>query len=427
MIISPHFPPVNAADMHRVRQSVPYFLNYGWEPTIIAVNPKYVEAPQDGLLVKSIPHNTRIIWVNALPSKYTRKVGLGSLALRSILFYWFTVNKLLKRERFDLIYFSTTQFPIPILGYYWKKKFNIPYIIDMQDPWHSDYYLSKPKYERPPKFWFSYYLNKFTESIAMKSVNGIIAVSANYHKELRLCYPNIHENYCKTITFGAYPLDIEIANKINMINPAIRIDEKKINIVYVGAVGTIMQNTITALTKAVKISATQHGQTMDKCKFHFIGTSYASNDSYTVMPFAKKEDVADYFFEHPGRIPYFEALNIISRADIVLMVGSDNPNYTASKLYPYVLAKKPLLAIFHEQSSVVSIIRHLNCGEVITFSNVTDIDTLAQNISLKINELILKIPFTPDTNWKNFEEYTAETKTKQQVGIFNAVIGPSFE
>jgi hypothetical protein len=40
-----------------------------------------------------------------------------------------------------------------------------------------------------------------------------------------------------------------------------------------------------------------------------------------------------------------------------MLLGSSERHYTASKLYPALLAKRPILALFHEQSSVVSILR----------------------------------------------------------------------
>src|SRR5690606_16191048 len=111
----------------------------------------------------------------------------------------------------DLVYFSTTQFPVCILGAYWKRKFGIPYVIDMQDPWHSEYYQNKPKNEQPPKYWFSYRLNKWLEPIAIKQVDGLIAVSEQYIKDLQQRYNLNIPN--KTITFGYSEIDLNISQQ----------------------------------------------------------------------------------------------------------------------------------------------------------------------------------------------------------------------
>ncbi|MEL6163125.1 MAG: hypothetical protein AAFR37_04960 [Cyanobacteria bacterium J06628_3] len=55
LIISPHFPPINAPDHQRVRMSLPYFKEFGWEAHVIAVQPDCVEGVRDTLLTKTVP------------------------------------------------------------------------------------------------------------------------------------------------------------------------------------------------------------------------------------------------------------------------------------------------------------------------------------------------------------------------------------
>ena len=69
--------------------------------------------------------------------------------------------------RVDLLFYYSISGMI--LESYWKKKFGIPFIIDMQYPWDSEYYQDKPKSERPKKHWFSYRLNKLLEKLDPKS------------------------------------------------------------------------------------------------------------------------------------------------------------------------------------------------------------------------------------------------------------------
>jgi hypothetical protein len=66
--------------------------------------------------------------------------------------------------------------------------------------------------------------------------------------------------------------------------------------------------------------------------------------------------VGDAVTEVTGRIDYLDALAVLTRASGVLLLGSSEPHYTASKLFPAMLARVPILALFHEASSVVSIL-----------------------------------------------------------------------
>jgi len=43
LIVSPHFPPINAPDMQRVRMSLPYYRRCGWDPEVLTVDERWQE------------------------------------------------------------------------------------------------------------------------------------------------------------------------------------------------------------------------------------------------------------------------------------------------------------------------------------------------------------------------------------------------
>ncbi len=408
--------------MHRVRQSLPYYTELGWEPTVVCVNPTRVEAAQDELLLQSIPSQVRVIRVGAFSTRITRKFGLGSLGLRSLWFYWRRVNQLLQTEKFDLIFFSTTQFPVLVLGNYWRKRFGVPYVIDMQDPWHSDYYLNKPKAEQPPKYWFSYRLNKYLEPIAMRRVDAIIAVSVSYHQTLCQRYPQINPKRCYTITFGAFEKDFDLAQLVE--TPKIPINANEKSIVYVGRGGYDMQKALSIVFKAFSLSLVREEKKFAPYKFFFLGTSYAPGElgEKTILPLAQELGIAEHVEEQPQRIPYFQALRLLQNADLLLITGSDDPQYTASKIYPYVLAKRPILAVFHEQSSAAAILEQLNCGIVYTFATDSDTTKAAEQFYTQWSQLLNRALLSPNINQGAFAPHLARAKTQEQVAVFNQLM-----
>lgn len=423
LIISPHFPPVNAADMHRVRQTLPYLAQEGWQATVVASDPASVETDQDPLLLETVPNNINIIHVPAFSTTWTRKLGLGSLALRSLYFYWNTVNALLKKGGIDLVYFSTTQFPLLILGNYWKKRFGVPYIIDMQDPWHSDYYQNKPKIEQPPKYWFSYRLNKWLEPIAMKRVDALIAVSGAYIDTLRARYPHLQDVPGHTLTFGAFERDFEVLENQNVVQTLVKQTPGTINMVYIGRAGHDMRPALSLLFEAIKLGLQEHPDVFGPLHLFFIGTSYArqGQGQKTVEPLAKSYGLTNRITEVTNRVPYFTALKLIRDADVLLITGSDDPQYTASKIYPYILARKPMLALFHHQSSAVQVLKETRSAEVVTFGEKPS-EFGVEDLVKKLYNLLKKLPFTPETDWNAFKPHTAEAKTKAQVAIFESVL-----
>ena len=141
LIVSPHFPPVNAPDMQRIRLALPYLRALGWEPVVLAVAPDLVEGGVlEPLLEQTYPADIRVIRVRGIPQRATRLVGVGSLWLRCGRALRAAGDRLLRGERFDLVFFSTTQFDAFTLGPRWKAMFGLPYILDYQDPWINNYY-----------------------------------------------------------------------------------------------------------------------------------------------------------------------------------------------------------------------------------------------------------------------------------------------
>jgi hypothetical protein len=404
--------------MQRVRMSLPYFKDFGWEAEVVTIDPQYADIVKDELLLQSVPLHIKIHTVKAFSKKWTSKMGLGSIALRSLWFYKQKVNHILKAQKFDLIYFSTTQFPVLTLGAYWKNRFKIPYVIDMQDPWHSDYYRNKPKEQRPPKYWLSYRLNKYLEPIAIKQAGGLVSVSANYIEDLKNRYPQIKDIPGAVITFGAFDPDIKIAadNKSSfnqLLNPAFK------NIVYVGRGGMDMHKAIVPVFEALQKALKDQPEIFSKLKFYFIGTSYAATGKgiATIRPLAKKYDVQNNVIEITDRISYYHTLATLQQADGLFVPGSDDPKYSASKIYPYLLIKKPLLTIFNKNSSAINILQEYGVEHNYNY----DMPGLDQLI-LQFFTTVIEGNNTTDYNPAAFEKYSAQKMAQRQTELFNKTI-----
>lgn len=427
LIVTPHFPPINAPDHQRVRMSLPYFKEFGWEPHILTVKPEFVIGVNDPLLVKTIPSHTSVTYAQALPFQKTKLIGIGSLGLRCFPFLLKTGNQLLKQNKFDLIYFSTTVFIVMALGRIWHDKFNIPYVLDFQDPWLSDYYEKSGV--TPPggkfKYKFSQLQAKILEPVAMSKVSHIVSVSPEYPNSLRQRYPYLKPEQFTVLPFGAPEVDFEQLPNLNIHNRIFNSQDGNRHWVYVGVVGNIMSLALRILFLGIQSHRRQNPETWQSVKLHFVGTSYATDNRSvkTVEPMAREFGVDDLVEEYTQRIPYFEALQTLVDSDGVLLIGSDDPSYTASKLYPCVLARKPILAIFHEKSSVVNILKQCQGGECVTFNSTIQPQNLLEDILKKLNWLIsLPKAYEPQTDWSAFKPYTAREMTRKQCHIFHNIL-----
>lgn len=411
--------------MHRVRQALPYLDQLGWHPVVITVDEAFIESySNDPLLLHTIPANTEIHKVKAFATKFTRKVGLGSLSMRS---YWHIRkkgNELLKKNAFDLVYFSTTAFHVMALGPYWKKKFNVPFIVDIQDPWRNDFYLDKPADERPPKFLIAYNIDKYLEAYTIPSADGIISVSKGYCDTFRQRYPAVTEKKCRVITFGVADMDVEVMRKYVTGCSTVSLKPGKTNIVYVGRGGYDMSFAASVLFKAFNKGLAAGDAAFENIHFWFIGTSYAPQGTgkKTILPVAEENNVAAYVTEITDRVPYFETLFLLDKADIVFIPGSVDTNYTASKIYPYILLQKKMLAIFNTNSSVVNMLQSLKVGELVVFDHTLhDAGAYTEECYAKLCKLLDK-GYAPPLPGSLFDLHKAGHKTKEQVDFFNEVI-----
>lgn len=399
--------------------SLPFYKDFDWEVEVVCVAEEYTDAVFDYLLNESVPKNIKIHRIKALEKRWTYKFGLGSIALRSLWFYKRFVNRLLTKEKFDLVFFSTTQFPVCILGPYWKKKFNVPYIIDMQDPWFTNYYEDKPRHKRPKKYWFSYRLDKYLEPVAMKDVCGLISVSDAYLDDLVFRYPFLEHIPKATITFGGFKKDLEIAeankNKLRLAfdnNPDFK------HIVYVGRGGFDMQRAVSILLKGFKEVLNRDKSLFKKLRFHFIGTSYAplGSGQTTLLNVAKRLNLGFYVTEQTDRISFYDSLYNLQNADALFIPGHEKPAYTASKMYPYIMTEKPILSIFNMESSAAKSLLDCKAGYV---ADILDFKKSIETVKCFLEAVAKGNMPAPSIDWTEFEQYRARATTKKQCEVFD--------
>jgi hypothetical protein len=424
LIVSPHFPPINAPDHHRVRMSLPHFEEFGWQPTVLSVKPDYVEGIRDPMLRQMVPDSVSVVGTKALNLRQARRFGLGNLGLRAIPYLRRAGTRIIEREQINLVYFSTTVFPSISLGPMWRRRTGVPFVLDFQDPWLSDYYETAAS--DPPGGKFKYGVSRkiaqALEPRAMRHMSHAISVSPAYPQMLLARYPWLNPSQFTVLPFGAAETDFESVAAFDLKQGVFNPNDGKRHWVYVGRGGKDMAKALRILFLTVKQERERRPESFRSVKMHFVGTDYAPAERAvkTVEPIARECGVADLVEEQTERIPYFKALKILMDSDAILLFGSDDPGYTASKLYPCILARKPVLAVFHEQSTVVEILRRCNAGRSVTFSNANHTaHTLGQAASHLHWLLSLPKGYEPETDWEEFRPYTAREMTRRQCEIFD--------
>ena len=385
---------------------------------MLKVADAYTEQECEPLLLETLPSDLEVFESGALSARWTRKFGLGSLGLRSMYFLYWQARKIIEQQSIDLLFFSTTVFPAIAVGRILHKQFGIPFVVDMQDPWRNDYYLSAPKENRQSKFWFDYRLQAYLEAWTMPYCSGLIAVSSAYIEELNERYPQLQGRPSATIPFSFLPRDVEIAKRL----PPFKFEPGTINVAYVGRGGGDLRPALNIIFQGLKLLLDEDPDLATKLKFHFLGTSYAPKGQgrKTIQPVAEDCGVADLVVEQTDRMSYFEVLTVLAAADILLIPGSEDARYTASKLYPYLQADKPLLAVVHEASGMVQALSSVGLNSL-TFSVSEPNPGIASEFAVRLRRSLNNPLELSHYDREAFKAFESEAMTKRMCSLFNEV------
>lgn len=428
LLVSPHFPPTNAPDMHRVRIALPYFREFGWDPEVIAVQPEQVLAPRDPFLLATLPPDVPVHRVRAFSPAWGRIPGLGGLGYRCLPAVARQVQRLLDADsRPTLVYFSTTQFAVHAAIPRLAAQPRVKVVMDYQDPWVSHYYRQHPTV-RPPggrlKFALDQFLARRMQARVLPRTAGCTSVSPRYPEELMAACPQFSPGHFLVLPFGGAPRDFEILRTLPPETAGacpFPIVPGSINWVYAGRGGADMARALGAFFGALK-EARQADPALARLRIHFLGTDYAAGARArpTVQPIAEAAGVGDLVTERPHRLAYGETLQALAAADAIIVPGSDDPGYTASKIYPCILARKPLLAIFREESSVAEVLRQTRAGVCVTFgANTPPADLQAAVRAAWFDHGAYGR--MPATDWAAFEPYTARAMTARLCAFFDRI------
>jgi len=426
LIISPHFPPVNAPDLQRVRMSLPHYRDMGWNPVVLTVAPEFQHALSEPELSATVPADIEIHSTRALPYHLARKAGVGNIALRAWWPLFTTGLALLKKQRFDLVFFSTTQFAALPMGPLWRKLTGTPYVIDIQDPWLTSFYFQAGA-RRPPGGWkyrFAHAQALLGEPRVYRRASGFISVSGRYFEELEKDYPWFSTKPRAVIPFGASRRDWALA----MAGPqSPRPDSRHLRIVYTGAAGPIMPDALRCLFAGLRCLLDRDPETARRLRFEFLGTSYAapSEARPSVRPLAEAEGLGEFIIEKPARLGHLECLRIQAAADVLLLLGSTDLAYSPSKIYPYFLSGKPVFTLAFRGSVLESIMGRLQCGTLVPLEKVSPPSETAEQIA-QVLSLLARSPQKIQAGERNEayfrDTYLSESLTGKQCQLFDEAL-----
>lgn len=418
LCIAPRFAPLNAADSHRLRLLLPYLTGQGCDVEVLTVDPAHLEGLKDSWLTERLPKH---IPIHTVTPWRLRGWGVKGLAQNSFGPLYSKGSELLSSGRFQLVFFSTTEFLLHGLGPLWRRKFGTPFCMDYQDPWVSDYYHLNP-HAPPPggrlKYGLSLRLHKMVERTVAPQCSGFLAVSESYLQALDSRYGRAVGLQPRRVAgFPAEPA--EFAEFLTRSQSAL-LPHKIWR--YIGRGGAIMGLSIKAFFRAWRIAIDTGLIESNAIRFEAIGTNYQPDSTErSFLPLASEFELSECVSEQPERVAYSNTLDLLAQSDALIVFGSDDSGYTASKIYSYVLARKPLLVILHRDSNAIKFLRSVGAAVCVTFDACTSEESLSREIVKSWFSQGCTPAIIP-MNDEAFETYTAASQSAMLANWFRAVL-----
>ena len=422
LIVAPSYVPSSYPPTHRVRFFARHLAEFGWEPEIVSVEAEDMGEPADPDIARLAPDWVPVTRSGALPLALTRLVGLGDLGYRSLLPMRRVLDRVVERRRPDLVFIPGPPWPAFLQGPYLRRKYGIPYVIDYIDPWVSAMGADGRWWTKA--FWFRQLALKL-EPRVVREASHFVAVSDGTNDGVRERYPWLPAERFTGIPYGFEAADFDALHAAPRANPYWNPADGLAHLVYVGAMLPNGFETLRALFQGVLLLRERSPALFDRIRLHFFGTTYDPTATEgRVVPVAREMGLAAQVSEHPRRVPYLDALNILCSSDAILGLGSTERHYTASKIFPNILARRPMLAIYHEASTVCDIVRTARAGELVTYSDDVRAERHVADIAVALERVLTPGSYDPaQVRWDHFEEYSATNMTRQLAAVFDSVIG----
>ncbi len=416
LIITYYWPPAGGSGVQRWLKFVKYLQDFGIEPVVYTVdNANY--PINDESLNNEVPENIEIlkqsIWeptdVLFWKNKNNRKKDISNTSKGGFLSFIrgnffipdpkiFWVNKSVKylqkyldSNNVDVIISTGPPHSMHLIAEKLHQKNNIKWIADFRDPWTSLYYNDDFKQGD-----FARNKNRKLEISVLKNANCVLTVSNTLKNEFSKTAKRV-----EVITNG-------FDNEVLAVKPEIL--DKKFTISYIGLLPK--QSNPKALFKVLKKLSDADSSFKKDLKINFIGD---------ISDEVKQEVEANNLMENVsflGYVTHEKAIEYQKKAQVLLLLipnVKDSKGILTGKLFEYLTAKRPILAIGPEDGDLSEILKDTNAGVVLDYDN-------ENNMLLEIHKLYQQFKAgTLEVNSKNVEQFHRRALTKKLASIIKSI------
>jgi hypothetical protein len=261
------------------------------------------------------------------------------------------------------------------------------------------------------------------EPRALRGADFVTSVSDAQNAEMTMRYPWLDRSRMAAIPIGGDPDDFVALSASPQPDNANYLDAGFINLSYVGTFLPRAGALVRVLFRAIAQLRATEPALAARIRLNFVGTSNQPNDTTTlrVLPLAEAEGVCDLVREIPQRIPYLHALGVLARSDGLLLIGSEEPHYTASKIYPALMSGRPFISLFHHASSANQILAAAGGGCAFSFTSPEELAELVMPLANGLRRLATAPEAFGRVKPLSYAPYEARAIARRFADVFDLV------
>jgi hypothetical protein len=326
LLVTYHFPPSAASGAFRLLGFARHLPDCGWQPVVVAP-PSLPWEPVDPALAEGIPEEAIVERV-PYPSRAPRLVRKFAQNAVWLPYAWAACKRLVAEHRPDAVLTSGPPHCVHLVGRWLKQKFDLPWLADFRDPWISD--------GRMESFGWTEHLILRWERRVFAEADVVLANAPNACRLFQQTYPD-HANKIMTLTNGFDPrpgrnvATVELGSSVRLLHAGE---------IYAGRDPGPLLEALAQLNQEDRARA-YHCDVLGRVE----GNALAD------------ERWLDLLSAH-GQLPYEDTLDAMERADILVLF--DSPGRTIgvpAKLYEYLGAGRPILALAEANGDVANVLR----------------------------------------------------------------------
>ncbi len=418
LLVSPYFVPCNLAGIHRVRLLANGLPEFGWLPTVLAVHPRYYGSMCEPDLSQLLPEGLRIEYVDAIPPALASLMGVSDLSLLGFWHLRERIRSLLSSGEIDLVFVTVLPGYAGLLGGWAKRRFGVSFVLDYQDPWVSDWGASQAPFS---KAGIVHRLAEALEPKFASLADAVTAVSNATLDGLRRRGTLRRDIPTAEVPIGSDSGDHIWAERVGVSH--LRRLGNCFNLAYIGTVSENQFPVLRAVFNSLRRLADQPRE--EVTILHLVGTSARAEggDSIRIERMAEECGVAALVRIEPKRVPYLDALRTMQEADALLILGTTERHYTASKVFPYWLTGKMIFGIVHEESTLWDIAKQIGGVHLCSYMNEGELEKAADNMVRAIHDVQGgRLDVVQPRNLLAYESYSARGVSRAFASVFDNVL-----